>query len=53
MSLQRKTFRFRLDPTVEQRQTLLRMAGARRFAYNWALAARRAHYRACGETLKY
>nr|WP_083407230.1 RNA-guided endonuclease TnpB family protein [Mycolicibacterium rutilum] len=31
------TFRFRLDPTAEQRETLARHAGAARFAYNQCL----------------
>ncbi len=32
------TFRFRLDPTVEQREVLARHAGAARFAFNQCLA---------------
>lgn len=32
------TFRYRLEPTVEQRSALLRHAGAARFAYNHCLA---------------
>lgn len=39
-----KTFRFRLHPNKEQRCALLRMAGARRFVWNWALAQCQAHY---------
>ena len=31
------TFRFRLDPTVEQQQVLARHAGAARFAFNRCL----------------
>lgn len=51
MSLQRKTFRFRLEPTAEQRSLLGQMAGARRFVYNWALASRKEHYQVYGKTL--
>lgn len=47
----RKVFRFRLKPTAVQREALARMAGARRFVWNWALAQRNAHYRATGKGL--
>lgn len=46
--LLRKAYRFRLEPTKEQEQALLRQAGARRFVYNWALARRQAYYREHG-----
>lgn len=45
----RKAFRFRLKPNAEQFQGLARMAGARRFVWNWALALGQAHYRATGK----
>ena len=47
----RKVFRFRMKPTAQQRESLSRMAGARRFVWNWALAQRTAHYRATGKGL--
>ncbi len=39
-----RTYRFRMRPNKRQEQALVRMGGARRFAYNWALARRRAYY---------
>jgi putative transposase len=47
----RKTFRFRLEPNAGQRQALARMAGARRFIWNWALAEGQAYYRETGKSL--
>ena len=38
----RKVFRFRLKPNAEHREALARIAGARRFVWNWALAQRQA-----------
>lgn len=35
-----QAFRYELDPTPEQRVLLAKHAGARRFVWNWALAAR-------------
>ena len=52
MSLERKVYRFRLEPTPTQRQALTRLAGARRFVFNWGLATRKEHYKAHGESLK-
>lgn len=40
----RKVFRFRMKPDAAQREVLARMAGARRFVWNWALAQRQAYY---------
>jgi putative transposase len=40
-----KAYRFRMRPTKGQEQSLLRFAGARRFAWNWALARRREYYK--------
>ena len=48
---QRKAFRFRMKPNASQREALARMAGARRYVWNWALAQRIAHYRETGEGL--
>jgi putative transposase len=47
----RKVFRFRMDPTPEQRESLARMAGARRFVWNWALNQRKQHYATTGKGL--
>ena len=47
-AVERKAYRFRLEPTCEQRDALARSAGARRFIYNWALARRREYYKAYG-----
>ena len=40
--LLRKVYRFRMRPTKTQEVALYRMAGARRFVYNWALDGARA-----------
>src|ERR671920_1939034 len=40
----RKAYRFRMRPTKAQEAGLYRMAGARRFVYNWALSRRKDHY---------
>jgi putative transposase len=40
----RKAYRFRMHPTKTQEVGLYRMAGARRFVYNWALSRRKDHY---------
>ncbi len=40
----RKVYRFRMRPTKVQEAGLNRMAGARRFVYNWALGRRRSYY---------
>jgi putative transposase len=47
----RKVFRFRLKPNTGQRQGLCRIAGARRFVWNWALALSTTHYRDTGKSL--
>jgi putative transposase len=44
MAVHRKAYRFRLRPTRAQEQAMLRIAGARRFVWNWALARRKLHY---------
>ena len=48
----RKVFQFRMRPTAEQAQSLVRLAGARRFAWNWALAQCRAYYVETGKSLQ-
>ena len=40
----RKAYTFRMRPTKTQEAALYRMAGARRFVYNWALARRKSYY---------
>ena len=40
----RKVYRFRMRPTKTQEVGLYRMAGARRFVYNWALSWRKGYY---------
>jgi putative transposase len=40
----RKVYRFRMRPTKAQEAGLYRMAGARRFIYNWALSRRKSYY---------
>ena len=47
----RKVFRFRMRPTAEQGRALVRIAGARRFVWNWALAQCRAYYLETGKSL--
>jgi putative transposase len=42
--LLRKVYRFRMRPTKAQEAALYRMAGARRFVYNWALDRRKSYY---------
>lgn len=51
MAKHRKVYRFRMKPTTAQAHALNRMAGARRFVWNWALARRKEHYAATGKTL--
>jgi IS605 OrfB family transposase len=46
-------YRFKLEPTPEQERGLSRLAGARRFILNWALARRRAHYAEHRKTPRY
>jgi putative transposase len=47
----RRAFRYRLRPTAAQRTALARAAGARRFAYNWALRRWLDHYGETGRTI--
>ena len=53
MATHPKVFRFRMEPTVEQRQAMNRMAGARRWIWNWALNRRREHFQAFSKPLPY
>jgi putative transposase len=45
----RKVHRFRMRPTKAQEARLYRMAGARRFVYNWALDRRKRYYAEYGK----
>jgi putative transposase len=47
----RKVYRFRMRPTKEQGHALNRMAGARRFIWNWALRRWKDHYAATGRSI--
>ena len=47
----RRSLKYALRPTVEQREALARAAGARRFIYNWALERWLTHYRQHGSTI--
>ena len=49
--IHRKVFRFRMKPNAQQRESLARMAGSRRYVWNWALAQRNTHYRETGKGL--
>ena len=51
MAKHRKVFRFRMEPKPDQEQALARMAGARRFIWNWGLARWKAHYQATGKSI--
>lgn len=48
-----KTFRYRLERSVSQRQLFARFAGCCRFVFNHGLAARKASYETQGVTLTY
>src|SRR5262245_2771035 len=47
----RKVYRFRMKPSKAQAHALNRMAGARRWVWNWGLGRRQEHYKATGKTL--
>lgn len=51
--MNRRAFRFRLYPNAEQQQALTLQFGHARFAYNWSLATRKAHYAEHGKGLTY
>lgn len=51
--LLKKGFKFRLEPTNEQRQLFAQFAGATRFLYNRGLAQRKALYDHEGKSLTY
>src|SRR4051794_8920396 len=51
MAKHRKVYRFRLKPTPVQGTLLNRMAGARRWVWNWALRRWKDHYAATGKSI--
>jgi putative transposase len=51
--LERKVYRFRVDPTARQEAALARFAGARRFIFNWALARRKETYEQTGKSISW
>src|SRR5215831_5291827 len=51
--LERKVYRFRVDPTADQEAALARFAGARRFVFNWALARRKETYEQTGKSISW
>lgn len=51
MSTHRKVYRFRMEPTKAQEPILNRLAGARRFVWNWALQRWKDHYEATGKSI--
>jgi putative transposase len=51
MATHRKVFRFRMRPTPGQEGDLRRLAGARRWVWNWALERRKAYYAETGKTI--
>ncbi|HLY23577.1 MAG TPA: transposase [bacterium] len=53
MALTRKGCRFRLDPTRRQLDGFIRIAGARRWVWNWALERRIRHFREHRSLLSY
>lgn len=53
MAKHRKVHRFRMRPTRLQEHVLNRLAGARRFIWNWGLARKREHYATTGGMLRY
>ena len=51
MATHRKAYRFRMRPKKDQGQALNRMAGARRFVWNWALGRWKEHFAATGQSI--
>ncbi len=51
--LERKVYKFRIDPTTEQEAALSRYAGARRFIFNWALHRRKETYEQTGKPVSW
>lgn len=51
MSTHRKVYRFRMRPTQSQECVLNRLAGARRWVWNWALRRWRDHHETTGKSI--
>jgi putative transposase len=51
VAIHRKTYRFRMRPRRAQERALDRMAGARRFVWNWALRRWKDHCAATGQSI--
>jgi putative transposase len=51
VAIHRKVYRFRMRPNAGQGQALNRMAGARRFVWNWALARWKEHHAATSKSI--
>ena len=51
--LERKVYRFRVDPTASPEAALARFAGARRLVFNWALARRKETYQQTGKPISW
>jgi len=51
VAVQRKVYRFRMRPTKAHEQALARLAGARRWVWNWALDRRKAYFAEHGTTI--
>ncbi|KPL85240.1 RNA-guided endonuclease InsQ/TnpB family protein [Herpetosiphon geysericola] len=48
-----RCYKYRLQPTPAQVETLVQWAGSRRFVWNWALHCKQSHYQATGQRLSY
>jgi putative transposase len=51
MGIHRRTYRFQMRPKKDQQPSLNRMAGARRWVWNWALRRWKDHYAATGKSM--
>ena len=51
MAIHRKVYRFRMRPSNAQEQALNRLAGARRWVWNWALRRWKDHHAEHSETI--
>lgn len=51
MSTIQRAYKTELDPNATQTRLFFQYSGAVRFAYNWMLARREAHYKETGETI--
>jgi putative transposase len=51
--LERRVYKFRIEPTAKQEAALSRYAGARRFVFNWALARRKETYEQTSKSISW